>query len=120
MVSLDEDDPETHAVAAKFPVKVSIKPREDTIAEKWNRVLLEEPADLYMPMSDYCPHITPGFDLRIVEAAGLFEDGIGVVYNHMANLSFPGLNVLTAGLVEKLGYRLPALFPVLVRGPLDR
>jgi hypothetical protein len=73
--------------------------------------LTEAPADVYLPMADYCPHITPGFDTRILEAASLFPDGIGVVYNHMANLSFPDVNGVTHGLAMKMGYLYPPYFP---------
>ena len=62
-------------------------------------------------MADYAPHITPGFDTKILEAASLFPDGIGIVYNHMANLSFPDCNGVTAKFAEKMGYVYPPYFP---------
>ena len=54
--------------------------------------------------ADYTPHITPGWDTKVLEAASVFPDGIGVVYNHLANLSFPGMVTATAELVEKMVY----------------
>jgi hypothetical protein len=62
-------------------------------------------------MVDYAPHVTRGFDQTILDAAAVFEDGIGVVYNHMANLSFPAMNAVTHGLVKKMGHLYPPLFP---------
>jgi hypothetical protein len=112
LIAVDEDDPETVAAAKECDgVVVSVMPREDSFGGKYNRVLTEAPADVYLPMCDYAPHITPGFDTRILEAASLFPDGIGVVYNHMANLSFPDVNGVTAKFAEKMGYLYPPYFP---------
>ncbi len=111
MVALDDDDPGNIEVAKEFEVLLSVKPREDTVAEKYNRALVEAPADVYMPMQDTAPHITPGFDEIMLEAAGRFPDGIGVAYNHYPCLSFPGAQALTAGLVAKLGWIYPPYFP---------
>lgn len=92
-------------------VIVSIAPREDSLGGKFNRALRIASADVYMVMVDYAPHITAGFDKRIVEAAKLFPDGIGVVYNHMANLSFPLLNAVTGRWAELAGGIYPEYFP---------
>lgn len=117
VISADDDDtPDTVAaardLARKYPcVEVSLAPRECGLGEKVNRVLTVAPADVYLHMVDYRPHITPGFDTKIIEAANLFPDNIGVVYNHMANLSFPEINAVTHGLVRKMGYFYPPYFP---------
>jgi hypothetical protein len=115
LVAVDDDDPATVAAAMEFHgkdhISVSVKAREDSFGGKYNRVLTEAPADVYLPMCDYAPHITPGFDTRILEAASLFPDGIGVVYNHMANLSFPDVNGVTHVLAMKMGYLYPPYFP---------
>lgn len=115
VIAVDDDDPETVAAAMEFHgknnVSVSVKPREDSFGGKYNRVLTEAPADVFLPMADYAPHITPGFDTKILEAASLFPDGIGIVYNHMANLSFPDCNGVTAKFAEKMGYVYPPYFP---------
>jgi hypothetical protein len=92
-------------------VHISIKPREDTRGEKYDRALTECPADVYLPAVDYAPILTPGFDNKIIEAACLFPDGIGCVYTPMANMSFPQLQGITQGLVNKLGYIYPPWFP---------
>lgn len=119
VVSTDEDDPETAKAIgeANFPkVYVSVKPREDTIAEKWNRVLPLNGSDifsgdLYSVAADDDPYITPGYDVLLLNAAERFPDGLGMVYGHLANLSFTGSLSMTAKLAEKLGYIQPAYFP---------
>ncbi len=116
VIAVDDDDPETVAVAQEFDgrdrIIVSVKPREDSFGAKYNRVLTETPDfSVALPMADYAPHITPGFDTKILEAASIFPDGIGVVYNHWANLSFTDIDGMTAGLVKKLGYVYPPYFP---------
>lgn len=108
MLSVDDDDKETLDALPKFPIdlrlKVSIKPREDSRGEKYDRALTEHPADVYLPAVDSVPILTPGFDRLILDSARLFPDGIGVVNTPMANSSFPGLQAPTAKLVEKLGF----------------
>lgn len=91
-------------------IKVSVKSREDTIAEKWNRAV-SEPADVYLIAADDDPIITPGYDSKILETAQLFPDGIGMVYGHMSNASFSSIMCPTRKWVEKLGYVLPEYFP---------
>jgi len=92
-------------------VFVSVRPREDTIAAKWNRAT-EIPADLYLVAADDDPYITPGYDTRLLEAAARFPDGIGMVYGHMANASFSGVVAPTAGLVKAMGNKIfPEYFP---------
>ena len=91
-------------------VKVSVKSREDTIAEKWNRAITE-PADVYLIAADDDPIVTPGYDSKILEAATQFPDGLGMIYGHMSNYSFSSIMCPTAKWVEKLGYILPEHFP---------
>jgi hypothetical protein len=114
MVQVDEDDSATVTALSMADldsrVKVNVKPREDTIAAKWNRALAE-PADLYLVAADDDPYVTPGYDGRLLEAAQLFPEGIGMVYGHMANASFSGVVAPTRGLTEKLGHIFPELFP---------
>jgi hypothetical protein len=122
MLQIDDDDTATiSALAQAAPhswfvgpegprVVVNVKPREDTIAAKWNRALAM-PGDVYLVAADDDPYIAPAYDQKIVEAADLFQDGIGMVYGHMANLSFSGVVAPTAKLCQKLGYIQPELFP---------
>lgn len=115
VVLCDEDDVEMQPFRnfkyEKHRVEFSIAPREDSVGAKFNRVLGIAPADCYLVMVDYVAFTTPGFDEKILEAASIFPDGIGVVYNHMANLSFPFMNAVTAGWVEKTGGIYPEIFP---------
>lgn len=112
LILLDDDDTAGIEAAIRYEnhVTLSIRPREDTLGGKYNRAMFE-PADLYLTMVDYAPHVTPGFDEKIVEAASLFPDGIGVVYNHMANASFPHINAVTRKLAEMMGFIYPPYFP---------
>lgn len=114
LISIDDDDPQTIEAVQMFSnserIIPVIRPREDSLGEKWNRALLE-PADVYMPLGDYTPIVTPGFDAKILRAASLFPDNIGVVYSHMANASFPSIWCVTHGLVKKMGWMCPPYFP---------
>lgn len=115
MLLVDDDDPETIAALTPFAmdehVLVSVRPREDTRGEKYDRALTECPADVYLPTCDYAPITTKGFDERILEATAKFPDGIGCVYTQMANMSFPHYQAPTAKLVELMGYIYPPWFP---------
>lgn len=112
VVCVDHDDLETTKLKFDDPrVIVSVEQREDSFGEKFNRALRVAEADVYMHMVDYAPYRTHGFDRKILDAASLFPDGIGVVYNHMANLSFPSLNAVTERWVELVGYFYPPFFP---------
>lgn len=116
MVQVDADDkPTIGALEAAKPtldqrVIVNVQPREDTIAAKWNRAL-KEPADLYLVAADDDPYITTAYDAKLLQAAKLFPDGIGMVYGKMANASFSGVVAPTRRLTEKLGHVFPELFP---------
>ncbi len=115
MISVDDDDRPTLDIVDKLKavdqrIRINIKPREDAIGDKWGRVL-EAPASLYLMQGDYRPYITPAFDQKFLDAAALFPDGIGGVYSRMDNFSFPAVVGLTHGLVQKLGYFMPSVFP---------
>lgn len=120
MISADQDDqatidllaPEGKPGLLAGRLLVSIEPREDTVAAKWNRVLKAVPdADVYVPMCDDGPAITPGFDEKILKAASHWPDGIGVVFNHLENLSFTGFQAVTRELASLMGYIYPEHFP---------
>jgi len=120
VVQVDEDDHQTvDAMKSDWTIcaaiddnliAVNVLPREDTIAAKWNRVL-SIPADVYSVAADDDPYVTPGYDAKILEAAARFPDGIGMVYGHLANLSFTGSLSATRRWCEILGYLQPPLFP---------
>lgn len=112
----DDDQPTIDALAGFFRVTderimCSVKPREDTIAAKWNRAPHLMNADLYLVAADDDPYITPGYDAKLIEAAERFPDGIGMVYGRMANASFSGVVAPTRNLVDKLGHIFPEYFP---------
>lgn len=114
MVSVDEDDEATiNALAGmKETITASVRPREDGLGDKWNRVLTDIPdADIYMPMCDDGPIVTRGFDDKIIEAASSIPDGIAVVWNHLENASFPGVTAVTKKLADKMGYIWPGYWP---------
>ena len=114
MISVDHDDQKTIDILPRLPADRRLRPvigqREDSLGGKYNRAL-QAPADLYLAMVDYAPHVTPGFDAKVLEAAALFPDNIGVVYNHLANASFPQINGITHGLAKRMGFIYPPYFP---------
>lgn len=115
LVAADLDDPGTTNLLMTWPVDrrlvPSIVPREDDLGSKYNRALKDAPADVYLHMVDYAPVVTMGFDAKVTEAAALWPDNIGVVNSHLANLSFPAAQGITAGLAAQLGYIYPPYFP---------
>lgn len=114
MVQVDDDDEPTirtlQAATLDKRVMVSIAPREDTIAAKWNRALIQ-PADIYSIIGDDDPYMIPDTDERIVRAAEVFPDGLGFVYGHLANASFSSIVCLTKKMTDLLGYIMPTHFP---------
>ncbi len=92
-------------------VAICVRPREDTIAAKWNRAL-DVPGDVYLVAADDDPYVTKGYDTKIIEAAKRFPDGIGMIYGHLANLSFSGAVAPTRRLCELMGNKIfPEYFP---------
>lgn len=112
LICVDDDDKETIAALGKVIEKddpnivVSVKPREDTRGEKYDRALTEAPNFLYVPAHDSCPCLTPGFDEILIKKAKLFPDGIGVVHSPMIHKGTfpPAWQGMTAKWVEKVGY----------------
>jgi hypothetical protein len=92
-------------------VAVSFAPREDSFGEKFNRAIKVCPADVYAVMVDYAPCVTQDFDTKILGAASLFKDGIGVVTGHLANYAFPQLQAVTAKWADLTGGIYPGYFP---------
>ncbi len=111
LVCVDEDDTPTidalaHALSGVKPdgrLCISVKPREDSRGEKYDRALTEAPGSVYLLGVDAAPIMTKGYDQLILDAASLFPDNIGCVYAPMANASFPSYQAPTAGLVKRLG-----------------
>src|ERR1700728_2845722 len=97
IVCVDADDTDTRAAVRAIDdprVIIDVREREDALGAKWNRVL-EYDADVYSQLGDYTPYATPGFDQKILDAAALFGDGIGVIYSNLANWSFPSNQSVT-------------------------
>jgi hypothetical protein len=108
LICADEDDQETRAILPDLPkdprLRVSVRPREDSRGEKYDRALTEAPADVYLVGHDCASITSPGWDDKVMEGFHLLPDGIGVINGPMSNASFPGLHGPTAKLVAKLGY----------------
>jgi hypothetical protein len=107
IVILADDDDETMTtteIAEHFrtypQVQLSIAPRELGLGEKYNRVLDLYQGDVYLAMVDYAPHITPGFDNRILTAANIYPDGICVVYNDLLGTYCSQINAVTHKFME--------------------
>lgn len=89
-----------------------IWPREDSLGAKYNRALrVDASAEAYLAMVDYAPHVMPGFDRILLERIRMFPDCIGVVYNRLANASFPGINCVSRALCDEMGFLYPPYFP---------
>lgn len=115
LVEVDDDDQPTLDILDQLPtdkrIKISVKPREDTRGPKYDRALIEAPADIYLCSAEKVVINRDAFDAALVEAALEFPDGIGCVCTPMVNASFPGLQAPTAKLVELMGYIYPPHFP---------
>jgi hypothetical protein len=87
-------------------VVISVKDREDSRGEKYDRALTVAPADLYIPGHDCQAIETEGFDRLFIDRAKLFPDGIGVVRSPFVFRGTfpPAVQCLTAKFVEKVGY----------------
>jgi hypothetical protein len=114
-VQVDKDDMLTREVVTKWNfvdrrLEFNICEREDTIAAKWNRAM-STPADVYTCLGDDDPLIDPDSDERILYAASLFPDGIGMVYGYLCNASFSCCISFTKRMTELLGYIQPEFFP---------
>ncbi len=114
MVSIDDDDTESVKYGDWPPgIYPDVRPREDDLGSKYNRITNSKyyEADIYMPLVDYTPQITPGFDLQIIQAFERLPGGIGVVRNGYANLSFPKSQAISHKFVEIVGWLWPPYFP---------
>ncbi len=109
LVCLDDDDESMVPYLDKFPkderIVLSVKKREDSRGEKYDRALKEAPADVYLLGVDHSILLTKAWDEKILQAASLFPDGIGVVnVGGMNNLSFPKLQAVTQKWVDLVGF----------------
>jgi hypothetical protein len=109
LICLDDDDETMLPRLGDFPkderIRLSVKKREDSRGEKYDRCLKEAPADIYLLGTDHSILMTPGWDQIILDASVLFPDGIGVVnVGGMNNASFPKLQAITSKLVDLIGF----------------
>jgi hypothetical protein len=103
IVILADHDDDLTGISLPKQVILSVRQREDSVGGKWNRMIEIAPADVYMAMCDYGAQVTKGFDRNVLNAAALFHDGIGCVYQDMANLSFPSYQGMTAKMAQIMG-----------------
>jgi hypothetical protein len=115
---VDEDDTGTLSLRNKPSDPVndprviwSIEPRPDALGTKYNRMMRVAPADAYLVMVDYAPHMTPGFDANVLDAASVYSDGYAIILNFYANLSFSQINAVTHKMAEKMGGIYCEFFP---------
>src|SRR4051812_4756230 len=47
-------------------------PRAQSLGAKYNAGVSVEPGDVYLVMVDYAPHVTKGFDQKILDAAAIY------------------------------------------------
>ena len=89
---------------------VSYKAREDSIGEKYNRCQRIHRADLYVIGCDDTVISTPGWDWMLLNAAGVFDDGIAIVYFGDTPGVFQAGIAVSHDLVEEMGYFCPPYF----------
>ncbi len=114
VVMVDADDEDTiicRKQLERMGAKVCVMARALSLGEKYNAGMVVEPGDVYLVMVDYAPHITEGFDQRILDAAQTYPDGYVVVRNWFANMSFPCINAMTHKLAQRLGGIYPPFYP---------
>ena len=111
IVVLADADDDLSALSVPSEIIVDVQPRPDSVGEKWNRMSDLAPAQVYMVMNDYISQATPGFDRNILQSASIFNDGIGAVYQHLLNLTFPVFQAVTAKMFQIMGGIFPTYFP---------
>ncbi len=114
IILADDDDKATQSLRNKLTDKRiiwSIEPKPDSLGTKYNRMIKVRPADVYLSMVDYAPHMTDGFDTEILAASNVYSDGYAFIINYFANFSFSQINAITAKAADKMGGIYPELFP---------
>ena len=93
VVIIDNDDQATVDAIPSLPqdkrISYAAGPRADSLGGKYNAIMSLAPADVYLAMVDYAPHVTPGFDQRILDAAETFPDGYAIVLNQVTQKPIP-------------------------------
>jgi hypothetical protein len=94
---------------------VSCAEREISLGAKYNRAASRayEDASLFVMGVDDAYMNVEGWDQRLLDAAALFPDGIGVVHYHSRGSLYdlPMGYALTKGWIEQVGFFCPPYFP---------
>ena len=116
VIALDDDDLTAPGLANEVSsdkVIVSIAAREDSLGAKYNRAATAYDADLYVLLADDGVIATPDWDVKIIEPASLFTDGIFCVnfgYPMYAS-GIPAVFAASKKLVEMMGFFLNPYHP---------
>ena len=114
LVSIDDDDIDTRRQSKFSPAIIASFLSSALVKTRWAKsgtVRCFTRPMCICPLGDYTHIVTPAFDRKILEAASLFPDNIGVVYSHMGNAFFPSIWCVTHGLAQKMGWMCPPYFP---------
>ena len=74
VILADDDDVATLSMRNRLVderIKWSVEPKPDSLGAKYNRMMKVRPADVYLTMVDYAPHMTVGFDTEILAASNV-------------------------------------------------
>ena len=116
VIALDDDDFSAISLADEIvsdKVIVSIAAREDSLGAKYNRAAAAYDADLYVLLADDVVIATPDWDIKLIEPAGLFPDGIFCVnFGYPVYASgTPAAFAASKKLVEMMGFFLNPYHP---------
>ncbi len=118
VILADDDDQATQSLRNKLTderIIWSVEPKPDALGTKYNRMMRVRPADVYLVMVDYAPHMTDGFDTEILAASNVYSDGYAFILNYFATVPFHNvfqqMNAVTHKLAEKMGGIYPEFWP---------
>ena len=117
-IALDRDDPEIlgYSDVQVDPWRIySVAAREDSLGAKYNRAMrgANPSATVFVLGVDDAYLSCEGWDKKLLDAASLFEDGIGCIYfgNRSGLGQLPDGMAVTKGWIEKVGFFMPEYFP---------
>lgn len=114
-VALDWDDESMTAVtppATRCKLHWHVGEREDSLGAKYNRAAAGAPAEAYVLGADDNVLVTPGWDQRLREAMGAFNEGCGFVFFGRLDGTLPTNMAVPHRLQEIQGFLFPPFFPV--------
>lgn len=113
--------PGTHITVAldagdvDYPIDGSRAPRENSLGAKYNRAMsyANPDATVFVLGLDDAAVATKGWDRKLMQAASLFADGVGVINSGPKEglLQLPVATAVTKGWIEKVGFFCPPYFP---------